>query len=169
MKLLDKFLKLLKTDRNTFFTFILSLISIYIIIDRLVEFLLIVFTGVAFEYWGPIKWTFAYAFPVFAFLFSFPSKFVNSDADKTTHFLAYCITLYTLFIFMVTEWINRLCWIGLLSLPGYSTIVREFAFLIKPAFSSMALFLPLSTWQLLFNKLYKGFLDSKKLKDSLFD
>ena len=39
MKVLDKFLKFLKTDRNTFFTYILTLASIYIIVDRLVEFL----------------------------------------------------------------------------------------------------------------------------------
>ena len=54
MKLLDKFLKFLQTDRNTFFTYILSLITVYIVVDRLVEYLLIVFTGVASNYWGPI-------------------------------------------------------------------------------------------------------------------
>ena len=44
MKILDKFLKFLQTDRNTFFTYVFSLITVYIVIDRLVEFLLIVFT-----------------------------------------------------------------------------------------------------------------------------
>lgn len=169
MKILDKFLKLLKTDRNTFFTFILAVISVYIIVDRLVEFFLIVFTGVAFEYWGPIKYTFAFAFPVFAFLFSFSSKFVKCDEDKLTWFIAYCIALYILFIIMIAEWINKLCWLGLLSLPGYTTIVHEFAFLIKPALSSVALALPLSTCHLLFKKLYVNLLDTKRLRDSLFD
>ena len=75
MKLFDKFLKKLKTDRNTFFTYVLTLISVFIIFDRLVEFLLIVFTGVASDYWGPIKYTIAFAFPVFAFLFSMSSIF----------------------------------------------------------------------------------------------
>ena len=36
MKYIDKFLKLLKTDRNTFATYILTLISIYICVDRIV-------------------------------------------------------------------------------------------------------------------------------------
>ena len=41
MKVIDKFLKWLKTDRNTFFTYVLSLLTIFILVDRLVEFILI--------------------------------------------------------------------------------------------------------------------------------
>ena len=41
MKLLDKFLKILKTDRNTFLTYVLTLISFYLVIDRLIEILFI--------------------------------------------------------------------------------------------------------------------------------
>ena len=47
MKLLDKFLKILKTDRNTFLTYLLTLISFYLCIDRVVEILLIGFTGIS--------------------------------------------------------------------------------------------------------------------------
>ena len=71
MKVIDKFLKWLKTDRNTFLTYVLSLLTIFILIDRIVEFLLIVFTGVASNYWGPITYAFAILCPVFAFLFSY--------------------------------------------------------------------------------------------------
>ncbi len=169
MKGFDKFLKALKTDRNTFFTYILSLISVYLIVDRLVEFLLIVFTGVASNYWGPITYAIAFAFPVFAFLFSMGSKFIKCDDDKLGWFYAYCTSLYILVITMITEWINKACWLGLLSLPGYSTIVTQFSYLIKPALSSLAIALPLSTWYLLFNKLFKGVNDTKDLRDSLFD
>lgn len=169
MKLLDKFLKLLKTDRNTFFTYVLELITFYVIIDRLVEFLLIVFTGVASVYWGPFRYALAFAFPVFTFLFSMSSKFIKSDDDKLVWFYKYCVELYLLAIFMITEWINKLCWIGIISLPGYTTIVSEFSYLIKPAFSSLALSLPLLTWSILFDKLYKGVNDTKLYKDSIFD
>ena len=79
MKYIDKFLKKLNTDRNTFATYVLTLISIYIAVDRLVEMLLMIFTGVSYSYWGPIQYTFALACPIFAFLFSFPSE--NSDFD----------------------------------------------------------------------------------------
>lgn len=169
MKILDKFLKLLKTDRNTFFTYVFEMITFYLIIDRLIEFLLIVFTGVASVYWGPIRYAIALVFPVFTFLFSMSSKFIKSDDDKLHWFYMYCIELYIFIIVMITEWINKLCWIGIISLPGYTTIVSEFAYLIKPAFSSMAIALPLCTWYLLFDKLYKVVNDTKLYKDSIFD
>ena len=70
MKLIDKLLKKLNVDRNTFFTFILTLISFYICIDRVVEMLLMIFTGVSSSYWGPFKYTLALACPAFAFAFS---------------------------------------------------------------------------------------------------
>ena len=101
MNLFDKFLKKLKTDRNTFFTYVLTLLSVYILIDRVVEFILIVCTGVASVYWGPIRYTLAFAVPTFAFLFSMSSKFIKSDEDKLGWFYSFCIALYILFIIVV--------------------------------------------------------------------
>ena len=48
MKLFDKFLKKLKTNRNTFLTYILTLISIYILVDRVVELLFLFFMKFTF-------------------------------------------------------------------------------------------------------------------------
>ena len=169
MKIFDKFLKWLKTDRNTFLTYVLSLITIFILIDRLVEFLLIVFTGVASVYWGPITYAFALLCPIFAFLFSGSSKFIKCDDDKLKWFYAYCISLYILFITMFTEWINEACWLGLLSLPGYPDLASNFSYLIKPALSSIAIYLPLATISFLFRKLYTMVNDTKDLRDSIFD
>ena len=61
MKYIDKFLKKLKTDRNTFATYILLLFSIYIVVDRFIEILFIGATGMSVTYWGPIKYTIALA------------------------------------------------------------------------------------------------------------
>ena len=169
VKIFDKFLKWLKTDRNTFLTYVLSLITIFILIDRLVEFLLIVFTGVASVYWGPITYAFALLCPIFAFLFSGSSKFIKCDDDKLKWFYAYCISLYILFITMFTEWINQVCWLGLLSLPGYPNLASNFSYLIKPALSSIAIYLPLVTISFLFRKLYTMVNDTKDLRDSIFD
>ena len=69
----DKFLKKLKTDRNTFFTYILTLLTAYIVIDRVLEILLMCITGSSVSYWNPIEYTLAMACPVFAFAFSYPS------------------------------------------------------------------------------------------------
>lgn len=167
MNVLDKFLKWLKTDRNTFFTYVLSLITIFVLIDRLVEFFIILFSGVASTYWGPIPYAFAILCTVFAYLFSCSSKFIKGNPDKFKWFYAYCTALYILLITMLTEWINKLCWIGLLSLPGYPTLASEFSYLIKPALSSLAIYFPLATISYFFRKLYTMVNDTKDMKDSI--
>ena len=137
---------MLKTDRNTFCTFILLLLTIYFLVDRFVEVLMIIFTGISTNYWGPIMYTIALACPIFAFLFSGSSKFVKSDKLKLNFFYIYCIALYMIAVSMVVQWINAAIWIGLLSLPNYSEIAIEFSYLIRPALSSIAIYLPLTTF-----------------------
>lgn len=169
LKQIDKFLKMLKTDRNTFCTFILLLLTIYFLVDRFVEVLMIVFTGISTNYWGPIMYTFALACPIFAFLFSGSSKFVKSDKLKLNFFYIYCIALYMIAVSMVVQWINAAIWIGLLSLPNYSEIAIEFSYLIRPALSSIALYLPLTTFFPLIKWLYGTIADTKDIRDSIID
>ena len=64
MKYIDKFLKKLNTNRNTFATYVLTLLTAYLVVDRVVEMLLMIFTGVSYSYWGPIQYTLALACPL---------------------------------------------------------------------------------------------------------
>lgn len=169
LKVIDKFLKLLKTDRNTFATFILTLLTGYIVIDRIIEILLIVFTGVSVSYWGPIKYTLALACPVFAFLFSGSSKFVTSDEIKVSFFYSYIVALYILIVSMVIQWLNAACWIGLLSLPNYHIIATEFGTLIKPALSSLAIYIPIVTFYPILTWIMTTVNDTKDIRDSIID
>ena len=169
MKYLDKFLKALKTDRNTFVTYILTLFSIYFMVDRIVEVLFLVFSGVSVSYWGPIKYTFALACPVFAFLFGFASKFASSNKMKSALFNLYVICLYTIAVSMVVQWMNQLVWFGLLSLPNYPVLATEFSELFRPALSALAIYLPLTTIGPLFNFLYKKVHDTRLLQESIWD
>lgn len=146
MKFIDKFLKLLKTDRNTFFTFVLSLLTVYIIVDRVVEVLILCFTGMSVSYWGPIKYTLALACPIFAFLFSYPSKLCKSDDDKISFFKTYCICLYVIGISAIVQWVNYLCWILLMSLPHYDIMITDFSDLIIRALTAISLYIPLTTF-----------------------
>ena len=93
MKIIDNFLKKLGTSRNTFATYVLTLITIYLAVDRLVEFLLMLFTGVSYSYWGPIQYTLALACPIFAFLFSGPSEFSSTKTKKVSLFYIYIIII----------------------------------------------------------------------------
>ena len=122
LKYIDKFLKFLKTDRNTFLTYILTLVSAYLVIDRIVEMLMIIFTGISTSYWGPIQYTLAFACPIFAFLFSGSSKYADSNKIKLTLFYTYAITLYIMIISMVVQWVNFACWQALLLVPNYHII-----------------------------------------------
>lgn len=169
MKYIDKFLKKLKTDRNTFATFILTLISFYICIDRLVELLFIGFSGLSVSYWGPIKYTLAMACPVFAFYFSFSSKFVTEQRIKLSFLYIYTIALYIIFSSMIIQWINYFGWLILFSVPNYSYIITTFMDLIKPAFSAFAWYIPICSFYPLFKWIYTGVNDTKDLRDSIYD
>ena len=169
MKYIDKFLKKLNTDRNTFATYVLTLITIYLCVDRIAEMLLMIFTGVSYSYWGPIKYTLALACPVFAYAFSVPSKFSTSKARKVTLFYIYIIGLYIISISMFTQWLNMGVWLFLLSVPNYIEIITDFSELVTPAMVSISLYLPLLTVFPLFKWLYFGVNDSKDQSRSIWD
>lgn len=169
MKYIDKFLKKLKTDRNTFATYVLSLLSIYICVDRLTEIFFIMFSGLSVDYWGPIKYTFAYMCPVFAFYFSYASKFVPNKDRKITFVYIFTITLYIIFLSMVIQWINHLEWLLLFSVPNYPYIVTTFMDLIKPAFSSIAWYIPVCSFYPLVKWLILTVNDTLFIKESIGD
>ncbi len=169
LKKIDKFLKWLGTDRNTFVTYILTLATLYIMVDRVVELLILFFTGIGVSYWGPITYTFALACPVFAFLFSGSSSFAKSYKLKVTYLYVYCIALYVIGISMAVQWINGLLWLLFLSVPNYTTIVTEFSNLIRPAFQSIAIYLPLITFYPLFKWLFTTINESKDIRDGIND
>ena len=160
MKFLDKFLKKLNTSRNTFFTYILTLITAYLAVDRIVEMLLMLFTGVSYSYWGPIKYTFALACPVFAYLFSGSSEFSSSKKQKVTLFNVYIIGLSIIAISMFTQWLNMVAWLLLISHPNYVELVTNFSDLIRHAFTSITVLFPLFIIPKIFNFLYFGVNDS---------
>ena len=169
MKYLDKLLKILKTDRNTFFTYIFTLLTIYVVIDRLVEMLFLIFTGIGVSYWGPITYTFALSCPVLAFLFSGSSKYASSGAFKIIIVYSYAIVLYIVAISMFSQWINAALWMALLSLPNYVEIATKFTSVIKPAFQAIALYIPLTTFFSIFWWCYAKVADTRTIKESIWD
>ena len=168
LKIIDKFLKLLKTDRNTFLTFILTLLTIYLTIDRIAEILIMIFTGIGSSYWGPIKYALAFCCPIFAFLFSCSSKFAKSEKTKLSFFYLYIIALYILIISMVTQMVNAGCWLLLLSAPSYPIIATEFSSLIAPAFRSISLYFPLTTFYPVIKWLITTINDTPDICESIY-
>ena len=169
MKLIDKFLKKLNTNRNTFATFILTLITIYICVDRIVEMLLMMFSGVSVSYWGPIRYTLALACPTFAYLFSGSSSFASSNPKKTTLFYTYMIGLYIIGLSMITQWLNMSGWLLFMLVPNYSGIVSQFQELIRPAFIAISIYLPLVSIMPFIKWIVLGVNDSDEMQKSIWD
>lgn len=169
MKYIDAFLKKLKTDRNTFATYVLTLISVYICVDRLAEILFMIFSGLSVSYWGPIRYTLALACPIFAFYFSFASKFVTDKYTKLSFFYIYTVALYIVAMSMFVQWINQAGWLMLFSVPNYSYIITNFMDLIKPAFSAFAWYIPVCSFYPLFKWLYTVVDDTLYIKESIWD
>ena len=169
MKIIDKFLKILKTDRNTFFTYILTLFSIYFTVDRLVEMLMMMLTGVSATYWGPFMYTFAIACPIFSFLFCCSSSFVKSTENKISFLYLYIISLYIIGISMAVQWFNLICWLLFISTPGYVSVVTELSNLIRPAFQSLAVYLPLVTFYPLMKWIILTVNDTRFIRLSIMD
>lgn len=169
MKYIDKFLKKLKTNRNTFATFILTLITVYLAVDRIVEMLLMIFTGVSVSYWGPITYTLALACPIFAYLFSGSSSFATSKNRKVTLFYLYMIGLYIIAVSMFTQFLNMGAWLLFISVPNYTEIATEFVELVRPAFSALSLYLPLVTVLPFMKWIVLGVNDSTEMVRSLWD
>ena len=155
MKLVDKFLGILKTDRNTFFTYVFTLLTAYVLIDRILEMIFLCFTGVSINYWGPVAYSFALACPALAFAFSYPSKFAKSDHLKLSFFYAFWVAFYIIGISMLIQWLNRASWIGILSLPNSNAFLSTFAKATKRALSVVPIYILLMTFYKLFFWLYK--------------
>ena len=169
MKIIDNFLKKLGASRNTFATYVLTLLTIYLAVDRIVEFLLMLFTGVSYSYWGPLKYTFALACPIFAFLFSFPSEFAKNKKTKVTLFYIYVIGLSIIAISMFTQWLNMGVWLLIISNPGYVDLVTDYSDLIKPALTSITILFPVLIIPKIFQFLYFDVNDSKDMSRSIWD
>ncbi|MBR1802498.1 MAG: type IV secretory system conjugative DNA transfer family protein [Clostridia bacterium] len=150
-------------------TYILTLISAYILVDRIVEFLFIIFTGVGYSYWGPIQYALAFACLAFAFFFSGPSKFAGSDVAKYRIFHTFYVSFYILFMSAVVQWLNQAAWIGLLSLPNYPELATDFFYLFRPAFTAIGVYLPLVTFYKVIKWLVFTVHDTKDIRDSIFD
>ena len=169
MKLIDKFLKKLNTDRNTFATYLLTLIVVYILVDSIVEMLLMIFTGVSYSYWGPIRYLLALACPVFAFSFSANSKFAKNKVYKVKFFFLYATSLYIITLSMFTQWLNMGTWLLLLSVPNYTELITEFSDVVTPALISISLYLPLISVYPFFKKMYFSVRDDNSKIRSIWD
>ena len=140
MKIIDAFLKKLNVNRNTFLTYIFTLLTIYVAIDRIVEMLIMIFTGIGVNYWNPIIYTMALACPVLAYSFAGSSSYADTRASKVTLFYIFAIGFYVIALSLFTQYLNAGAWLIFMSSKNYIKIVTDFSELIRPAFRAISLF-----------------------------
>ena len=70
---------------------------------------------------------------------------------------------------MFTQFFNQLGWMLFLSVPNFTYIVTNFYSLVKPAFSALALYLPLTTFYPVIKWLITTVHDTKTLYESIYD
>ena len=114
-------------------------------------------------------YTFALACPIFAFLFSGSSEFASTKKRKVTLFNIYIIGLSVIAISMFIQWLNLGAWLLLVFNPGYVDLVTDFSDLVRHAFTSLTLLLPVLMIPKVFNFLYFGVNDSKDMTQSIWD
>ena len=141
---MNKLYKKLKTDANTFWGFILTLICIYLAIDRTIEILLMIFTGVGYSYWGMLTYAVVFLLPFLTFKIMLESKFMTHDNLKVSMFVFYGSLFSVYLTAFGAQLINQGAWLLFLSVPGYETIVHDDLKLIKAAFTALSLLVPLS-------------------------
>jgi len=172
--LYNKFLKLLKTDANTFISYILTLITIYFTIDRLTEIFLLVFRGIGISYWGPIMYAFAYLCPILGFLLICESSFNkyrwSKDRTSKLHFLYFfSICFIITIISMLMQYVNTIGWSIIVGLKNFPYVAKVFPELFLPAFSSMVSIIPIFLIAPLVNWIIDDINDSADALESIRD
>jgi len=145
MKIIDAFLKKLNVSRNTFLTYIFTLLTIYVAVDRIVEMMIMIFVGIGTDYWNPIVYTLALACPVLAYSFAGSSSYADTRASKVTMFYIFAIGFYIIALSLFTQYLNAGAWLLFMSSKNFIPIVTNFSELIRPAFRAISLYLPITT------------------------
>ena len=169
MKLIDALLKKLNVNRNTFFTYIFTLITIYIAVDRIVEMLIMIFTGIGVNYWNPIIYTIALACPVLAYSFAGSSSYADTRASKVTLFYIFAIGFYVIALSLFTQYLNLGAWMLFISSKNFIPIATNFSELIRPAFRAISLYLPLTTVYPFIKSILLNVDDTQSMIKSLWD
>lgn len=169
MKIIDAFLKKLNVSRNNFLTFIFTLLTIYVAVDRIVEMMIMIFTGIGVNYWNPIIYTLALACPVLAYSFAGSSSYADTRASKVTLFYIFAIGFYIISLSLFTQYLNAGAWLLFMSSKNFIPIVTNFSELIRPAFRAITLYLPITTVYPFVKSILLKIDDSQSAVRSLWD
>lgn len=138
----DILLKPFKITLNDFFTYIFSILAVYFTVDRVIELLIMMFTGQCVSYWSPIKYTLALFVTVCAYCFYCSSTMCNTITLPMKAYVKYSVLFRTICIVMAAQWVNEFLWIALMHFGNFKGIATIFPETVKSAIRAASLLLP---------------------------
>ena len=139
---IDILLKPFKINLNDFFTYIFSIIAVYFTVDRVIELLVMMFTGQCVSYWSPIKYTIALACIVCAYCCYCSSTMCNTITLPMKAYVKYSVLFRLVCTAMAAQWINEILWIALMHFPSFKYIASELPEVAISAIRALSLLLP---------------------------
>ncbi len=138
----DILLKPFKITLNDFFTYIFSILAVYFTVDRVIELLIMMFTGQCVSYWSPIKYTLALFVTVCAYCFYCSSTMCNTITLPMKAYVKYSVLFRTICIVMAAQWVNEFLWIALMHFGNFKEIATIFPETVSSAIRAASLLLP---------------------------
>lgn len=138
----DILLKPFKITLNDFFTYIFSILAVYFTVDRVIELLVMMFTGQCVSYWSPIKYTLALFVTVCAYCFYCSSTMCNTITLPMKAYVKYSVLFRTICIVMAAQWVNEFLWIALMHFGNFKGIATIFPETVTSAIRAASLLLP---------------------------
>ena len=132
----------LKTDKNTFLGVIFSLITVYLVVDRFVEVMLMIFTGIGIHYWSTVEMLIAIVMPFISYLLIIESKYITYKEIKVKIFNIYTIAFIFLALSCIVSQVNSIGWTLFFSAPKYQRVIIEDYRIIRQALSALAIYFP---------------------------
>lgn len=141
----DSFLQKHNIDKATLIAYVFTLLTIFVLINRIYEVFYTIITGVASSYWHPILYALALICPAIAFAYACSSKFAKTLGHKVKFAVWAGSSFYLIIFTMLIQWCNKLIWMILVKVPSFAYVIANMPETILPAIRYGTIILPIFT------------------------
>ncbi|MBQ9280338.1 MAG: TraM recognition domain-containing protein [Clostridia bacterium] len=140
---IDAILKPFNIDLNSFFTYVLGIITVCFAFDRVLELFCVLFSGQFVSYWSPAMYTLVLFILVSGYAVICASPYCKTITDPMRFYLYYSVAFRIICGVMVAQWVNEACWAVLMEFSNFKYIAINLPELITPAITSLTFVFPL--------------------------
>ena len=151
--------KPLKININEFFGYFFGVISIFLAVDRLVQYFRVFFTGQLSMYWSPLGYLLALMCPFIGYATLCASPKCKTLRDPMHYFVFYSLLLYCIVLGMIAQWTNEVTWYVLMRSTGFKNIIHFIPEIIIPAVGGLSILPTFLTFKTMWNYYIKNVVD----------